>query len=50
MGRGHIFLNRGKTANRFAEDVVGDIVVHSLDFANQDIAALAPKGVPIARH
>lgn len=36
-------------ANRVAKDSIGAVVIHRRDLADQHIAALAPKGVPITR-
>lgn len=45
-----IFFDGCKAANWLAENIVSQIVVDGRDLANQHIAALAPKRMPIARH
>ena len=50
MPRGLILFDLGKPANRFAEDIVGLVVIHGRDLADQHIAPLAPKGVPVPGH
>ncbi len=43
MSRGLVFLDIGETADGFAEDVVGLVVVDGRDLADQDIAASPQK-------
>ena len=49
MQGGLVLVDRGETPDRFAEDIVGQIVIDRRDFANQDITALAPESMPVAR-
>ena len=50
MRAGCVLLDMGKAADRVAEDIVGRVVVHGRDFVDQDIAALAPEGIPVTGH
>ena len=50
MPWGFILFNVGETADGFAENIVGVVVVYGGHLADQHIPTIAPKGVPIARH
>ena len=50
MPWGFILINFGEPADGFAENIVGVVVVYRGHLPDQHIPAIAPKGVPIARH
>lgn len=50
MPWGFILINFGEPADGFAEDVISVVVVYGGHLPDQHIPAIAPKGVPIARH
>ena len=50
MPWGFILIDFGEPADGFAEDVISVVVVYGGHLPDQHIPAIAPKGVPIARH
>ena len=49
MQRRLVLFDGGKAADRIGENIIGQIVIDGRDLADQNVAALAPEGMPDAR-
>ena len=49
MQRRLVLFDGGKAADRIGENIIGQVVIDGRDLADQNVAALAPEGMPDAR-